>query len=231
LGRRPPISVLSAVRGASANLRLGCDADHSRKLRPSIHSFIFVGGGLSDRLERERLAASESVQLENRIPRRPGAGRETRALAQISHRARHRARRLRCPHARAPRSQNLNRLPDLKLHVHAAVDALSVRRATEASRRRVGLPIVSAGPAGMRPDVVRPRSAPGKTGIVGNWLLVLRASRIVLRQSALHRRRSCEAKRNRCGSPGHGFSSAAWRRSSSTPPPQSWTSQHQSRRR
>jgi hypothetical protein len=87
------------------------------------------------------------------------------------------------------------------------MDALDVWPAAEAGRRRASL--ASKGPilpgafrlrcAGMRPDIVRLGSVPGKTGVVGHRLLVLGAGWIVFRQGAPCRRQVGEAKSNRCG--------------------------------
>jgi len=133
--------------------------------------------------------------------------------APFSHRAGHRARRLRFPQARAPRSQIFgSRSLDAKLHMHPPVDAPGVWPAAEACRRRSKITLVtpilpgwpSLGCARMGADLdIRLGPVSGETGVVGHRLLILGARRIVLGLDARGRRQSGEAKRNRCGAPGH----------------------------
>jgi hypothetical protein len=82
----------------------------------------------------------------------------------------------------------------VELHVHTAVDALGVRPAAQAARRRAGF--ASSGALRLtraRARPVRLRPVSGKAGIIGHRRLKLDASRIVLSEGRPGRRYSGEA--------------------------------------
>jgi hypothetical protein len=159
-----------------------CDRAHSRRLNVAVFKTRFVA----------ELPINWRGRVDHQV--RPGPkfrcrvaaprGRAPNAdPAPISHRAGHRARRLRFPQRPGAALTGLKRCSaDVELHVHAPVSALGVRPAAESGSRRAG--VASWGRAGMRPDVARLRAVSGKTGVVGHRLLVLRAGRIVFGEGA-----------------------------------------------
>jgi hypothetical protein len=159
-----------------------CDRAHSRRLNVAIFGTWFVAALPINWRGRGRSPGSPSTKVQ--MPRRRAQGRTANAgPALLSHRAGHRARRLRFPQRPGAALTGLKRCSaEVELHVHAPMSALGVRPAAESGSRRAG--VASWGRGGMRPDVARLRPVSGKTGVVGHRLLVLRAGRIVFREGA-----------------------------------------------